>query len=133
MRFFGTKLSHDRSFFFMQPAEQAMPSFSTTRKEYADKNHAPITTSTGSDGWSRARSTDGKFSVEMPGIYIDITKGSGKQPAFMLRGTGRYGVTFMAVFERSGPGSDMGRTFDAMIDPVVAQLAVAEIAAEAVR
>ena len=35
MRFFGTKLSHDRSFFFMQPAEQAMPSFSTTRKEYA--------------------------------------------------------------------------------------------------
>lgn len=116
MRFFGTKLSHDRSFFFMQPAEQAMPSFSATRKEYTDKNHAPITISTGPDGWSRARSTEGKFSVEMPGIFIDITKGSSKQPAFMLRGTDRYGATFMAVFERSGPGSDMGRTFDAMIE-----------------
>lgn len=111
MRFFGTKLTsgRGRSFFFMQAAEQAMPGFAASRRNYRDTRHAAVAAP---DGWSRARSTDGGFSVEMPGSFSDITKGSGGQPAFMLRGTDRNGSTYMAVFERSGPGAEMGGTFD---------------------
>lgn len=117
MRFFGTKLTsgRDRRLFFMQPAEHALPLISKARKVYEDKEHAPITLSIESDGWSRARSTEGNFSVEMPGTFVDITKGSGSQPAFMLRGTDKFGATFLVVFERSGPDSGMGGTFDEMI------------------
>ncbi|SFG08530.1 hypothetical protein SAMN05518865_10864 [Duganella sp. CF458] len=117
MRFYGTKLTSGRGrrFFFMQPAEQAMPSMPVTRKEYADKKYPHDALTATQDGWSRVRSTDGHFSIEMPGSFEDITKGSGEQPAFMLRGTDRYGSTFLAVFERSGPGSGMGGTFDSTI------------------
>jgi hypothetical protein len=117
MRFFGTKLTsaRGRRIFFMQPAEQAMPSFPKVRREYATKENLPNAVKTSSDGWSRARSTDGAFSIEMPGPFVDITKTDGGQPGFMLRGTDHYGSTFIAVFERSGPDSGMGGTFDATI------------------
>lgn len=124
MRFFGTRLTNSgsRRFFFMQPAEQAMASFSTIRKEYTDKEHTPIQAQAGPDGWSRARSTEGGFSIEMPGIFTDITKGSGSEPAFMLRGNDRFGSTFIVVFERSGPGSEMAGTFDSTISMPNAKL-----------
>jgi hypothetical protein len=116
MRFFGMRSTSGRGrrFFFMQPAEQAMPSFPATRNDYADKEHLPIAVAE-RDGWYKVRSTDGGYSVEMPGMPRDITKGSGTQPAFMLRGTDRYGSTFQVVFERSGPGSEMAGTFDSTI------------------
>jgi len=114
MRFYGTKLmsGRGRRFFFMQPAEQVLPLIPVTRKEYTNKQFTSETTMTARGGWARARSKEGHFSIEMPGAAEDITKGSGNQPGFMLRGTDRYGSTFIAVFERSGPGSEMGGTFD---------------------
>jgi len=117
MRFYGTKLTSGRGrrFFFMQPAEQALPSMSTTRKEYTDKKFSSEGKTATQDGWTRARSTEGHFSIEMPSAFDDITKGSGSEPAFMLRGTDRYGSTFIAVFERSGVDSGMGGTFDSTI------------------
>lgn len=117
IRFYGSKLTSGRGrrFFFMQSAEQAMPTIPATRMAYGDKKHPQDAVAATQDGWSRARSSDGHFSIEMPGSFEDITKGSGEQPAFMLRGTDRYGSTFLAVFERSGPGSGMGGTFDSTI------------------
>lgn len=117
MRFFGTKLTSGggRRFFFMQPAEQPIPSIPVNRKEFLDKKFASDAVAATQDGWLKARSTDGHFSIEMPGSFEDITKGSGEQPAFMLRGTDQYGSTFIVVFERSGPGSGMGGTFDSTI------------------
>lgn len=117
MRFFGTKLTSGRGsrFFFMQPAEQAIPSMPANRKEYLDKKHFSVAVAKTQDGWLKARSTEGNFSIEMPGPFEDITKGSGEQPAFMLRGIDQYGSAFIAVFERSGPGSGMGGTFDSTI------------------
>jgi len=116
MRFFGARSTSGRGrrFFFMQPADQAVPPIPATRKEYVDKEHVPVAQA-GRDGWYRVRSTEGNYSVEMPVIPADITKGSGKQPGFMLRGTDQNGSTFIVVFERSGPGSGMAETFDATI------------------
>lgn len=117
MRFFGTRLTSGRGrrFFFMQPAEQPMPSMQVNRNTFLDKKHASEAVATTQDGWLKARSTEGHFSIEMPGPFEDITKGSGDEPAFVLRGTDQYGSTFIAVFERSGPNSGMGATFDAAV------------------
>jgi hypothetical protein len=117
IRFFGTKLTSGRGsrFFFIQPAQQPMPSIPLSRTEFLDKKHASEAVARTQDGWLKARSTDGHFSVEMPGPFEDITKGSGEQPAFMLRGTDQYGSIFIVVFERSGPNSGMGGTFDSTI------------------
>lgn len=116
VRFFGSRgtSGRGRRFFFMQTAGQAMPSLPSTHKTYADKQYPSKATKL-ADGWSRIRSTDGNYSIEMPGTASDITWGSGRQPGFMLRGTDRYGSTFMVVFERSGAGSRMAETFDATI------------------
>jgi hypothetical protein len=126
MRFYGTKLTSGRGrrFFLMQPAEQALPLIPVTRKEYINKRFPSDTTMTTQDGWARVRSTEGHFSIEMPGAVEDITKGGGQQPAFMLRGTDRYGSTFIAVFERSGPGSEMGGTFDDAISKSDAKISM---------
>lgn len=117
MRFFGNRLrsGRGRHFFYMQPAGQAMPPLPVPFKKFIDRKHPSEAEATLPDGWSRARSTEGHFLIDMPGPFEDLTKGSSEQPAFMLRGTDRYGVTFMAVFERSGPGSVMGETFDSTI------------------
>jgi hypothetical protein len=116
VRFFGSRgtSGRGRRFFFMQTAEQAMPAFQTTRKTYADKESIPLAKKL-PDGWSRIRSTDGNYSIDMPGTATDITRGSGPQPAFMLRGTDQYGSTFIVVFERSGAGAQMAGTVDATI------------------
>lgn len=116
VRFFGSRgtSGRGRRFFFMQTADQAMPSLPATHKTYADIEYPPKARKL-ADGWSRIRSTDGNYSIEMPGTATDITRGSGRQPGFMLRGTDRYGSIFMVVFERSGAGSQMAETFDATI------------------
>lgn len=117
MRFFGTRTTSGRGrrVFFMQPAEQAAPPFPAARKKYATTAHSPMAVKTGSDGWSRARSTDGQFSIDMPGPFVDATRADNGEPGFMLRGVDQYGSTFIAVFERSGPNSGMGGTFDSTI------------------
>ncbi|UQV43248.1 hypothetical protein KIV45_14700 [Janthinobacterium lividum] len=114
MRFYGTKLTAGggRRFFFVQAVDPAMPAVAVVRKEYTDKKQVAIAAPLDAQGWTRARSADGGFSVEMPGPFSDMTKGGAGQAGFMLRGTDRHGSTFMAVFERSGPGSSMGATFD---------------------
>jgi hypothetical protein len=114
MRFYGTKLTAGggRRFFFVQAVAPAMPAIAVARKEYTDKKQLPIAAPFDAQGWTRAHSADGGFSVDMPGPFSDMTKGGAGQAGFVLRGTDRHGATFMAVFERSGPGSSLGATFD---------------------
>jgi hypothetical protein len=126
MRFFGTRLQSGvvRRLFYMQPEEQAMPRFPPVRKEYVTAAHPPVAMKKASDGWTRARSTEGGFSIEMPGPFVDLTKADGGEPAFILRGSDKYGATFIAVFERAGPDSGMGGTFDSTIGKPGAKVAV---------
>lgn len=117
MRFYGMQSSSGRGrrVFYMQPVEQAAPSFQSVRKEYVNAEYQHADVKAGADGWFRARSTDGGFSIDMPGPFVDITKAGDGEPGFMLRGTDQYGSIFIAVFERSGPKSEMGGTFDSAI------------------
>lgn len=114
MRFFGTRLEAGRGrvLFYMQPAQQAMPAWQQSPTRYVTAKHAPKAARPGADGWSRVRSTEGPFSIEIPGPVDDITRMENGQPGFMLRGVDKQGTVFMAVFERSGPDSQMGGTFD---------------------
>jgi hypothetical protein len=116
MRFFGTKtMGRAKSFFFMQPASEPMPVMPAARPLFKTAQHTPHADKPGADGWRRAHSTEGKFSIEMPGPFDDITKGGGGEPGFMLRGMDQNGSTFMAVFQRSGPDSPTGMSFDGTI------------------
>lgn len=117
MRFFGTRLTSGggRRFFFMQAADQAPPALGLPRRQYVDAKHAPVVTAEGPDGWLRVRSTQGAYSIELPGDVTDITKGSSAQPAFLLRGRDRSGTAFIVVFERAGPGAELAGTHDEAI------------------
>lgn len=114
MRFYLTRLTNARGFrlFFMQPLDEAAPAFSKVKEGFATKAHAHPSERPMPDGWYRAHSTDGKFTVDMPGVFEDVTKAGPGQPGFMLRGRDQNGSVFMAVFERSGPESEMSGTFD---------------------
>lgn len=114
MRFFGTQMTggRGRQFFYAQAADQPLPQFAK-RKQYLTAGHEVVVTE-GSDGWYRAHSNEGGFSIDMPGAFENITKGNrdGGEPAFMLRGTDQFGSGFLAVFERSGPDSNTGKGAD---------------------
>ena len=116
MRFFGTHLQAGgvRKVFFMQPAGQPMPALPAAREQYVTSRHRNVVAKGGPDGWARVRSTQGPFSIEMPVPADDITRMEDGEPGFMLRATDRNGIVFMAVFERAGPASGMGGTFDTM-------------------
>jgi hypothetical protein len=114
MRFYLTKLTNARGLrlFFMQPLEERPPAFSKVKQRFVTKSYAHASERPMPDGWSRARSTDGKFTIDMPGVFEDVTKAGPGEPGFMLRGSDQNGSVFMAVFERSGPEAEMAGTFD---------------------
>lgn len=117
LRFYGTRLTSGggRRFFFMQSADHAPPALGVPRRQYANTKHAPVVMEKRPDGWSRVRSKEGAYSIELPGEVTDITKGSSAQPAFLLRGTDRSGATFIVIFERAGPGAELAGTHDEAI------------------
>lgn len=119
MRFFGNMhvISPLRRFFYMQSADMPMPVVRTS--EIAGGENTLVTQTHRKDaenplpnGWHHAQSTDGKFSVDLPGPFTDVTRVIAKQAGFMLRAKDQYGSVFMALFERSGPDSEMAGSFD---------------------
>jgi hypothetical protein len=118
MRFFGNThiVSPKRRFFYMQQVENGAfaPIEKRANKDalLTTKFHKMNAENRLPDGWHRARSTDGSFSIDLPGPFVDATKVDGGNIGFMLRATDQYGSTFIAVFERSGPNSEMAGTFD---------------------
>lgn len=114
MRFYLAQTADMRNFqlLFMQPVGEALPPFPDPKKDLVTKAHAHPAGKILSDGWQEAHSTDGKFSIDMPDSYEDITQADRAQPGFMLRGTGEDGVTLVAVFEPAGPGASLSRAFD---------------------
>lgn len=116
MRFFLTTLTNARGYrlFFMQPVEDAAPAFKKTKQGFATKAYPDSPGTPLPDGWRRAHSTDGMFSIAMPGAFLDATRGGPGEPSFVLRGTDQDGSTYMAVFERAGPEAAMSGTFGDM-------------------
>lgn len=114
MRFYLTKLSNADAYrvFFMQRFEEAPPAFTKPRENVVAKVHEQTSGNPLPDGWNRAHSTDGKFSIDMPGTFQDVTRDGPGQPGFMLRGTDKNGSIFIAVFQRSGPGAGLAGPID---------------------
>lgn len=118
MRLYLTRLTSSRGFrlFFIQPVEEVAPDFKKIRRSYVTKAYPDSLRTSLPDGWSRAHSTDGMFSIEMPGAFVDATKGGPGEPGFMLRTQDQDGSTYLAVFERSGPDAAMSGTLDDMYE-----------------
>lgn len=116
MRFYLTALTNSRGYrlFFMQPVEELAPVFRKTKPGFDTKGYSDAVGTPLSDGWRRAHSTDGGFSIAMPGPFLDATEGSRGEPAFMIRGTDQDGSIYLAVFERAGPEANVAGTFDDM-------------------
>jgi hypothetical protein len=116
MRLYVTTLTNSRGYrlFYIQPREEPAPVFKKTKQRFVTKAYPDSSGTPLPDGWRRAHSTDGKFSIAMPGAFLDATKGGPGEPEFMLRGTDPDGSTYLAVFERAGPDAAMSGTFDNM-------------------
>jgi hypothetical protein len=116
MRFYGNRHVTDptRRFFYAEPAQ--IPLAPASARAAA----APLTTKVHridaqnplKDGWHRATSTDGKFGIDLPGPFTDATLVKAGHPSFVLRAKDRHGAAFIAVFEPSGPDSELAGSFD---------------------
>lgn len=113
-RFYGVRhtVSPLRRIFFMEPVEKTMPVIRDETAKLATRQYRNQGEKKLADGWQLARSTDGGFSVEVPGEIFDATKVNGDAPAFVLRSQDNHGSTLMAVFERSGADAGMHGTYD---------------------
>lgn len=120
MRFFGNehRFADGRRFFYMMPADEPMPSAEQAAtpwamtpakiKRYGKALRRPVR-----EGWHRARSTGGRFSVDLPGPYTDETVIKNGDTQFALRAVDRRGNRFSVVFVRSALPTSTAELFDA--------------------
>jgi hypothetical protein len=116
MRFYGNRHITDptRRFFYAEPAQtplvpvsaRAATGLLTTKVHRIDAQN-PL-----KDGWHHATSTDGKFGIDLPGPFMDATVVKAGHPSFLLRSKDRHGAAFIAVYEPSGPDSELAGSFD---------------------
>ena len=120
MRFFGNehRFADGRRFFYMMPADEPMPNAESVVtpwamapakiKRYGKALRRPVR-----DGWHRARSTGGRFSVDLPGPYTDETVVRDGDTRFALRAVDRRGNLFSVAFVRSTLPTSLAEQFDA--------------------
>jgi hypothetical protein len=119
MRFFGNEheLSPRLRFFYMQAADLPMPvapaagapwnAVNVTSIRHAAEVNRPV-----GGGWHRARSTEGRFSVELPAPYIDEIQVEDGSPSYILRAVDGKGSIFMLRFEPSRKSPLVAAGFD---------------------
>lgn len=74
--------------------------------------HRNAATNSLSNGWHRARSTDGRFSVEVPAPFIDATATLGGVRVAVIRTMDPKGISFVATREGNIAEPELARTFD---------------------
>ena len=113
-RFYGVRhmVSPLRRIFFMEPVEKPMPAIQDELSKLVTRPHSNQGEKQLADGWRRARSTEGRFEVDLPGEIFDATKANGDAPGFLLRAKDKSGSTYIAVFERSGRDAGLNGTYD---------------------
>lgn len=111
MRFYGRlyEESPRRRFFYFEPVSKP---FKLVTKPVRTKIHRVQSENIVAPGWHRAYSTEGKFSVDLPGPFNDATVHEDGEPSYMLGATDTTGAKFFAVFERAGPRAGMGNKLD---------------------
>lgn len=118
VRLFGTRhaAGAQRRVFFMQVATDPMPAMAppaapAVTRLYRDAAREPI-----GNGWHRAHSTEGRFAIDMPAPFQDMTGVTNGDTGFMLRATDAAGRTFIAVREPRGADPSMAGSFDTGMD-----------------
>lgn len=108
MRFFGNEheLSPKMRFFYMQAADQPMPvppaaGAPWNAEKVTSKRHAADVNRPVGGGWHRARSTEGRFSVDLPAPYIDEITVEDGSASYVLRAVDGMGSNFVLKFEPS--------------------------------
>lgn len=114
VRLFGTRHAEgaQRRAFFMQAGADAMPAIPApgapaVTRLYRDAAVAPI-----GNGWHRAHSTAGRYTVDVPAPFQDMTAVMDDKTGYMIRTTDAAGRTFMAIREPAGEDPAMAGTFD---------------------
>lgn len=117
-RLYGVRhvVSPLRRIFYMEPVEKPMPAIQNDPSGLVTRPHVNQGAKALADGWQHVRSTEGGFSVDLPGEIFDATKANGDAPGFVLRSKDKSGATFMAVFERSGRDAGMHGTYDQQME-----------------
>lgn len=111
IRFYGRLYDESprRRFFYYEPVAKPFQRISLPIKTQIHQVQAENAID---GGWNRARSTEGKFSVDLPGPFNDATVHEDGEPIFMLGATDESGAKFIALFERSGPREQVGKKFE---------------------
>ena len=119
MRFFGNehRFADGRRFFYMMPADEPLPVADKASSPWAlapakIKRYGKALRRPARDGWHRAHSTGGRFSVDLPGPYIDETSVTSGETEFALRANDRRGNRFLVGFVRSALPTSMAEMFD---------------------
>ncbi len=119
MRFFGNehRFADGRRFFYMMAADEPLPDAGKARSPWSltpakAKRHGKAIRRPIRDGWHRARSSAGGFSVDLPGPYVDETVVRDGDTAFVLRAVDRRGNRFSVAFVRSASPTSLAEQFD---------------------
>lgn len=125
VRLFGNQhiAGPTKRFFYLQPASSPIPVAAKTGtpwsgKGFAPKIHRKDASAPLGDGWHLAKSTEGGFSVELPGVFQDLTTAQYGNGEFRLVSKDQFGSTYVVTFEPSVPDAELIGTFDnAMSEP----------------
>jgi hypothetical protein len=114
MRFYGNehRFTDGRRFFYMQSADEPLP-LAVASAPPKVKRHGKGLRKPVRDGWHRARSTGGRFAVELPGPFTDETIVREGDTQFVLRANDRRGNRFSVAFVRSDIATALEQEFDA--------------------
>lgn len=116
VRLYGTQhvFGEKRRVFYAEPADLPLPAAAvlSSQADYpASIGHRNAAEQPIGGGWHRATSTNGGFTVDVPGPFADATRG-GPHPGFMIRARAPSGADFLATFERAGDGATTAEAFD---------------------
>jgi hypothetical protein len=115
MRVYGSRHwdGHSRRAFYIEDVTNrfaGLPPAAALSTE--NKLHRNAATNPLPNGWHRARSTDGNYSIEVPAPFIDATATVAGVRGAVIRTVDATGMTFVATREASTPEPELARTFD---------------------
>jgi hypothetical protein len=114
VRLFGTRhaAGAPRRAFFMQAGADAMPTVPPAGAPAVTRLYRDAAADPSGNGWHRAHSTEGRYTVDLPAPFQDMTAVMDDQPGYMVRTTDTAGRTFMAIREPAGIRPPMAGTLD---------------------
>lgn len=114
VRLFGTRhaAGAQRRAFFMQAAADPLPALPAPRALAVTRLFNDAVAEPAGNAWRHAHSTEGRYTVDIPAPFQDLTAVMEEKTGYMVRGTDAAGRTFMAIREPASVNAAMAGTFD---------------------